>query len=98
MKDPTRLGDLLGDVLAGLGVARPRDSVVLLEEWHEVAPPPWSERAGPLSLSDGVLEVSVADGGTASLLRYQEQALVETLTERFGAGLVTSVKLSVARR
>jgi len=98
VRDPTPLGDLIEGVLAGYGVARPRDAVVLLEEWESVAPAPWATRAHPVSLTDGVLEVRVADGATASLLGYQRQGLISALTERFGAGLVTAVKVVVERR
>ena len=98
MKDPTPLSELLEDVLAGYGVARPRDAVALLEEWERVAPAPWATRAEPRSLTEGVLEVAVADGATASLLRYQQQDLISALSERLGAGLVSEVKVTVERR
>lgn len=97
MTEPTPLGDLLSNLLSGLGVAKPESSVALLERWDEIAPAPWAERATPLALRDGVLEVEVADGATASLLRYQEAQLVSHLTSTLGSGLVSAVRISVDR-
>jgi predicted nucleic acid-binding Zn ribbon protein len=98
VREPIPLGDLLGDLLRGLGVANPENAVALLERWHQLAPPPWAERSVPISLRNGVLEVSVADGATASLLRYQTSQLVEHLCASLGAGLVTTVSIRVDRR
>lgn len=97
MREPTPLGDLLRGVLKDLGVASPENAIALLERWHQLAPPPWAERAVPVSLRSGVLEVAVADGTTASLLRYQASQLVEELGARLGAGLVTTVTIRVDR-
>jgi predicted nucleic acid-binding Zn ribbon protein len=95
--EPTPLGDLLGDLLRGLGVANPDSAVALLERWRQLAPSPWAERAVPVSLRNGVLEVAVADGTTASLLRYQASQLVEELCSSLGAGLVSTVTITVDR-
>ncbi|MDH3729665.1 MAG: DUF721 domain-containing protein [Acidimicrobiia bacterium] len=97
MTEPTPLGDLLGNLLSGLGVANPENAIALLERWDELAPAPWADRATPVAVRDGVLEVGVADGATASLLRYQEAQLIEHLTETLGSGLVASVKITVER-
>ena len=98
MTEPTPLTDLLSDLLSGLGVANPHGAVALLERWAQLAPPPWSDRAIPLSLRDGVLEVEVPDGAIASLLRYQERQLLDHLATTLGSGLATSVSIRVARR
>ena len=98
MTDPTPLGDLLGNLLRGLGVANPENAVALLERWQQLVPPPWAERAVPVSLRNGVLEVAVADGATASLLRYQATQLVEHVTASLGAGLVSAVAITVDRQ
>ena len=97
MKEPTPIRDLLGDLLTGLGVANPQDAVAILERWAELAPSPWSERATPLALRDGVLEVEVDDGTTASLLRYQTAQLITHLETTVGAGLVREASITVKR-
>jgi hypothetical protein len=97
VNDPTPLGDLIGSVLQRYGVARPDGAMRLLEEWKQLAPPAWAERGTPVSLRDGTLDVEVADGGTASLLRYQQSELIAALEGSLGAGLVTSVRIRVRR-
>ena len=97
MKEPTPLGDLLEGLLSRLGVADPDGAVTLMEQWADIAPSPWSERAAPLAVREGALEVEVTDGATASLLRYQVRQLVAHLDERLGSGLVTDVKIVVSR-
>jgi len=95
--EPTPLTELLGDLLSGLGVANPDDAVALVDKWQSLAPTPWSDRARPLTLRGGVLEVEVADGTTASLLRYQERQLLDHLAATLGSGLVDTVKIIVNR-
>lgn len=97
MKDPTPLGELLDGLLEGLGVARPTDTAELVERWDSVAGEPFAERSQPVQLRDGELLLEVADGTTATLLRYHEADLVERLKSELGAGLVTTVRVRVAR-
>jgi hypothetical protein len=97
MTDPTPVGDLIASILSGYGVARPGDAITLVERWPELAPVPWADRATPVGLHGGILEVEVADGSTASLLRYQEAQLVDHLTAALGAGLVAGVRITVSR-
>ena len=56
---------------------------------------PWAERAAPVGLNRGELVVEVADGTTASLLKYQVNGLLERLEEGLGARLVETVRLRV---
>ncbi|MCJ7725228.1 MAG: DUF721 domain-containing protein, partial [Acidimicrobiia bacterium] len=75
----------------------PVDLDRLIEEWADLAGEPWGTRSQPAGLSHGVLVVEVDDGSIATLLTYQQNTLVERLTERLGAPLVTSIKIRVAR-
>ena len=95
--DPERIGEVLDEVLAAMGMARPAAAGRLLEEWAEIAGEPFASRARPVGLDDGVLYLEAADGAAASLLRYQTGDLLRRLEERLGRGLVTSVSLRVGR-
>lgn len=97
MTEPTPLGDVLGDLLAGMGIARPGDAAAILEGWETIAPEPWSSRAAPVAIRNGVLEVTVPDGAVASLLRYQTTQLISHLAQAVGSGLVTDVTITVDR-
>jgi predicted nucleic acid-binding Zn ribbon protein len=69
-----------------------------VDEWEDLAGEPWASRSRPAGLKDGRLVVEVDDGSIATLLKYQEKALIERLEKRFGAPVVTSVRIRVGRR
>jgi hypothetical protein len=50
-----------------------------------------------MGLRNGTLVVEVADGGAASLLRFQLPSLRRRLNRRFGDGTVADVTLRVRR-
>ncbi len=95
MSDLQRIGDDLEAVLRRLGLPAPGALDRLLEDWAELAGGAWAERAAPVGLRGGELLVEVADGTTASLLRYQVTDLLERLERGLGARLVDSVRLRV---
>jgi hypothetical protein len=97
MDDPAPIRDVLDQVLRRFGVAQPVDVAQLVSEWDEKAGEPWAGRSRPASLEGGELVVEAFDGSSASLLRYQVADLVRRLDEVLGQGLVTSVRVRVAR-
>ena len=96
MSDLQRIGDDLDAVLRRLGLPSPDALDRLLNQWPEVAGGVWAERAVPVGVRAGELLVEVADGSTASLLRYQVDSLLERLEQALGARLVGSVRFRVA--
>jgi predicted nucleic acid-binding Zn ribbon protein len=97
MTDPRRIDELLDDLLQALGVARPVDVAQLVENWAELAGEPWGERSRPVLLKDGELVVEVEDGTAATLLKYRQADLIERLGERLGRGLVSTIRVRMAR-
>ena len=97
MRDLERVSGFLDQVLRRFGLPDPVDLGRLVEEWADVAGEPWGTRSRPAGLADGELLVEVADGSLATLLRYQQGALLERLEQRLGPGLVTSVRIRVNR-
>jgi hypothetical protein len=95
MSDLYPIGDDLEAVLRRLGLPAPGVLERLVGDWARVAGEPWAERAAPVSLHLGELLVEVADGTTASLLKYQVNGLLERLEQGLGARLVESVRLRV---
>ena len=81
MSDLQRIGDDLEGLLRRLGLPAPGALEHLLDDWARVAGEPWAERAVPVGLHRGELVVEVADGTTASLLKYQVNGLLERLEE-----------------
>ena len=97
MRDLERVGGFLEQVLRRLGLPDPIDLNRLVEEWEDLAGEPWGTRSQPAGLTDGELVVEVDDGSIATLLTYQQKALLDRLEQRLGAPLVTSVKIRVTR-
>lgn len=95
MSDLQRVGDDLEAVLRRLGLPAPGAVERLVNDWAQVAGEPWAERAVPVGLHRGELVLEVADGATASLLKYQVSGLLERLERALGARLVESVRLRV---
>lgn len=95
MSDLQRIGDDLEGVLRRLGLPAPGALERLVDDWDRVAGEPWAGRASPVNLHRGELVVEVADGATASLLKYQVNDLLERLEQGLGARLVETVRLRV---
>jgi hypothetical protein len=93
MSDLERIGDDLAAVLRRLGLPALDALQRLVEEWGKLAGEPWASRSRPAGLQHGELMVEVADGTSASLLRYQVGELLQRLEDGLGARLVDSVHI-----
>lgn len=96
-REPEAVGSFLDALLAK--VTTPGGSVMvrLAGEWDQLAGREWAGRSTPVKLAQGTLTVEVADGATASLLRFQVAALQQNLNRRFGPDTVQGVSLRVRR-
>ena len=91
------VGELVDGVVASLGGREGLGtSALLFAEWSDIAGPDWAQ-ATPIRVSEGVLTVAVADGITATTLRYETAELIARVERRFGPGVVAAVRLKVAR-
>ena len=97
MSDLEHVGSDLERVLRRLGMPDPAGAESLIDEWPDLAGEPWASRSRPAGLKGGVLVVEVDDGSLATLLKYQERALLDRLETRLGPGIATSVRIRVAR-
>lgn len=93
---PEPISNLLGTVFEKVSRVD-RRAVSLVEEWDEIAGSAW-RGTRPRGLRNGVLTVEVASGSAASLLRFEVPELQMAIGRRFGADLVTGVRLRVAGR
>lgn len=95
-RDPEEISDLIGTVLENTEIDVDLRHGQLTTEWGDFVPRDWCN-AVPIGVREGTLLVAVPDGATASLLRYQIPPLITAIEDRYGAGLVTGVRLSVDR-
>ena len=95
-RQPEEISSVLGSIIEHTSVEVDVRHGDLVGEWTDFAPGDW-HLGTPVGVRDRTLLVTVPDGATASLLRYQTGTLVTAIGDRYGAGLVTGVRLRVAR-
>jgi hypothetical protein len=84
---------LITRALHNLGIDRLDVTLSLMDEWPSVAPEPWRSHATPLMLKNGELLVQAESPQAVRLLRYAIGSLLQALDERFGAGVIGSVRV-----
>lgn len=98
MSDLERLGEGLDVILRRIGLPEIPDLGRLADNWESLAGEPFGTRSRPVGLSGGTLVLEVADGASATLLRYQTGALLQRLETRFGAPIATDIRFRVELR
>jgi len=93
---PEEISSVLGSLVERVMTSVDIRHGPLVEDWLDVVPDDWT-LGTPVGVRDGSLLVTVPDGATASLLRYQTGPLLRVIEERYGAGVVSDVRLRVAR-
>jgi hypothetical protein len=94
--DLETVDDVVGALMERFGGAEAVRGAEVMERWDEFAGE-WSRRATPLSVRDGVLILEVTSGGEAALLRYDEGVIRARIQGEFGAGIVRSIAVRVAK-
>ena len=93
---PEEISGVIGEVLEQVTSGGDTRQGAIVDEWDQFAPGDWAP-GSPVGVKDGVLLVEVPNGAIASLVKYQVAALIREIDRRFGAGVVTGVRVSVAR-
>jgi hypothetical protein len=96
-RDPEEISSLIGALVEGATVSVDIRHGELVDEWLDIVPDDWTF-ATPIGVKDGTLLVTVPDGATASLLRFQIRSLLDLCEARFGAGVITDVRMRVERQ
>lgn len=84
---------LVAKALKNLGIERLDVMLGLVGEWETLTPEPWCSHATPLLLKGGELVVEASSPQAVSLLRYAVGDLLRTMDERFGVGVVGSIRV-----
>ncbi len=90
----TEISEVLGRVIEGAAVGTDVRQAEMIDGWSSFVPGDWGE-GKPVGVRDGVLLVMVPDGTVGSLLRYQMEALLVSISQEYGADLVQSVRLKI---
>lgn len=83
----------LADAFARMGLPDPVIMAKITNEWESLAGRPWVGRSKPLFVRGRTLVVEASSPSMVAFLRYGEGALVETLEDRFGGGIIDSVEV-----
>jgi predicted nucleic acid-binding Zn ribbon protein len=95
-RQPEEISRVIGSIIEHSQVDVDIRQGDLVAEWGDIAPGDWA-RGTPIGVRDGTLLVTVRDGATASLLRYQHQALLDAIAASHGSDLVRGVRVRVER-
>lgn len=94
-RQPAEISEVLGSIIEKASVGIDVRHGQLVSEWESFAPDDWVTFGKPVGVRDGTLLVSVDDGSAATVLRYQIEDLKSAIEERFGSGVVSSVRVKV---
>lgn len=92
MRDPVRLGGLLGRAAEGMGVKDPLAVAKIFSAWSEIVGPDIAARCQPSALNGGVLKVSITSQAWAAQFRFVAPEVMRRLNEHLGADFVTEIK------
>jgi hypothetical protein len=65
----------------------------LSSEWDDLAGTPWTGRSRPLYIKGRTLVVEASSASMVAFLKYGESGLLESLSTRFGEGIIDSVDI-----
>lgn len=92
MKKPTRVSDVLEEVLAAQGLSSVTWMVRLSSEWPGIVGPILSGKTAPLKLKNGLLTVLVRDHSWAQELQLRKPVLVEGICAVLGKDRVREIR------
>jgi predicted nucleic acid-binding Zn ribbon protein len=94
-RQPAEISEVLGSIIEKASVGIDVRHGQLVSEWESFAPDDWVTFGKPVGVRDETLLVAVDDGSAATVLRYQIEDLKSAIEERFGEGVVSSVRVKV---
>ena len=92
-KDLERFSDSVDDMFRKMGLPDPVVMAALNSEWEDLAGTPWAGRSRPLYIKGTTLVVEASSASIIAFLRYGESGLLQSLSERFGVGVVEGVEI-----
>jgi hypothetical protein len=88
---PTRLGETLDRVLAGLGGPAASSLDVVVDAWPDLVGPAAAAALRPVAIRDGALLLRATDPVWVGQARWLEGAVVAGLEPLLGPGVVTTL-------
>jgi predicted nucleic acid-binding Zn ribbon protein len=92
-----RVGDILPQVLATLGLEEKFEEGRLLKRWPEVVGEVIANRSRPRVLTDGILHIEVEGSVWMQELWFHQREIIERVRETFPKLTVTGIRLEIKR-
>ena len=93
---PEPIEDIVDRVMAKVSGGRAAPAALLSARWNEVVGEAFSGRTRPGSCESGRLVILVADGATASKLRFNTSQIMQKARQIAGEGKVSSIAFRVS--
>lgn len=97
-RDLEHFSESVDEMFARLGLPDPMVMAAVSSEWDGLAGPPWAGRSTPLYIRGTTLVVEAASPSMVAFLRYGEAGLLESLTARFGEGVIRDIDIKTPGR
>ncbi len=93
MKGLEPADSVLDATLGRLGIRHLDTLLTLMEQWDEIAGKPWAGSSEPLVIRGTELSVTALATPSVRFLRYAVGDLIQRIDDRFGPGIVESVRV-----
>jgi predicted nucleic acid-binding Zn ribbon protein len=94
---PSRMGELVDRVLAGLGAPKADAIVEIHQRWEHLAGDALAGHSSPIAVEEGRLRVQVDGAAWASHLRWSEGEILERIAAAVGPSVVVGISARVTR-
>ena len=91
--DLEHFSDSIDEMFTRLGLPDPMVMAAVSSEWDDLAGPPWTRRSTPLYIKGTTLIVEASSSSMVAFLRYGEASLLESLSARFGSGVIDTIDI-----
>ena len=96
MSEPSPIQKSLETFFANLG-APPIQVVTSLEDrWEDIMGPALSKVTKPISVQDGVLEISCTDPAFVAQIKWMETQIIEAYESQFAPNKLTAIRARLA--
>ena len=92
---PQSVQEIVDGFMDKVGGGRAAPAALLASSWEDVVGPQFATKTRPGSCEAGRLVVLVADGATASKMRFLTSQILQKATQIVGADTVTSISFRV---
>ncbi len=88
------VGDVLANVMRGMGLEKRLQERRVVEGWAEMVGPDMAKFSQALRVQRGILYLKVQSAAWAQELQFLKPQILARVNERFGSGLVSDIRIT----